>query len=92
MFSQDEFEFDEQAENLERVSSRIERAIIQFCSAHPRFHADDLRQFVAKETGIVAPGSADRILRDLRQRGQLNYKVLNRRGSLYQVTDVRGKE
>ena len=36
---------DGQAENLERVSSRIGRSIVDFCRAHRRFHADELRQY-----------------------------------------------
>lgn len=87
---QSEFNFDEQRENLERVSSRIARAILEFCQLHHRFHADDLRRFVIRETGIAAPASADRVLRDLRQHHKLDYKVVSRRESLYEVTWVPG--
>lgn len=93
---QDEFNFedwngDEQRENLERVSSRIGRAIVQFCSergAGKRFHADELRNHVTAATGINAPASADRVLRDLRQRNKLGYTVVSRRESLYEVNWV----
>jgi hypothetical protein len=78
----------EQQENLERVSSRIERAILGFCREHREFHADDLRRAVITATGIAAPASADRILRLLRQRGKLDYRVVNRRESLYEVMRV----
>lgn len=94
---QGEFDWDEQQENLERVSSRIGAAIITFCGEHlrdeanPQFHAEDLREFVTRETGISAPGSADRILRNLRQRGVIDYRVIDRRGSLYEVLAVKGK-
>jgi hypothetical protein len=77
--------FDEQQANLERVSSRIALAILRFCGAHKFFHADDLRKAVIRETGIAAPASADRILRHLRQRGKLDYRVLDRRASYYEV-------
>lgn len=80
---------DEQQENLERVNSRIEHFVLEFCRGHRQFHADDLRQYVAREA-LVAPASADRILRYLRQRKQLDYVVLNRRESLYQVLWVKG--
>jgi hypothetical protein len=83
---QDEFDFSEQQQHLERVSSRIGRAIIGFCRAHRRFHADELRKAVVDETGIAAPASADRILRNLRQRGVIGYKVVSRSESLYEVT------
>lgn len=84
--SQGSFDFDEQQEHLERVSSRIARAILEFCKSHRRFHADELRRHVIRETGITAPASADRILRDLRQQRRLDYIVVNRRESLYEVT------
>jgi hypothetical protein len=90
MASQGVFSFDEQQENLERVSSRIAQAIFRFCREHRRFHADELRRYVVAETGIAAPGSADRILRDLRQRKLIEYRVLNRRESLYEVLWVVG--
>jgi hypothetical protein len=88
MAEQDEFDFQGQQENLERVSSRIAWAIIRFCRDHRRFHADELRSYVVAQTGIAAPGSADRILRDLRQRGIIDYEVLSRRESLYVVTRI----
>lgn len=74
--------------HLERVSSRISRAILEFLGARgigSTFHADELRAFVAQKTGPVAPGSADRILRQLRQKGLASYSVLNRRESSYLV-------
>jgi hypothetical protein len=76
----------EQPEHLERVFSRIARAILEFCRDHRQFHADDLRRAVIIATGITAPASADRILRDLRQRGVIDYRVVDRRASLYEVT------
>ena len=72
-------------ENLERVRSRIQRAVIGFCDTHPRFHADELRRYVIRETGVAAPASSDRVLRDLRQKGRLDYRVVSRRESLYEV-------
>lgn len=89
---QAEFDFGEQQENLERISSRIGAAIIAFCEAHRRFHAEDLRKYVIRETGISAPGSADRILRYLRQRRIMGYRVLSRRESLYEVTWIKGEK
>jgi hypothetical protein len=88
---QDSFDFEatQQAENLERVSSRIARAIVTFCSEHKRFHADELRKFVIDQTGIAAPASADRVLRNLRQRGWLDYKILSRSESLYEIIWVK---
>ena len=92
MHCQSEFNFDEQQENLDRVMSRIGQAIVRFCRLHRRFHAGELHAFVLQETGAAAPASADRTLRDLRKRGLIDYMVLNRRESLYQVIWIVGEE
>lgn len=77
---------DRQNENLQRVSARIGKAILAFYENDPNseFHADDLRDSVREQCGRVAPASSDRVLRDLRKKGEINYKVTNRRQSLYQ--------
>ena len=79
----------EQREHLDRVRYRIAQLVLEFRDRQGGrpFHADDLRNFVIKEAR-VAPASADRILRDLRQRGVFDYVVLNRRQSLYQFIDA----
>lgn len=51
----------------------------------PFFRADDLRVFVEAATGKTAPASADRILRDMRQDGKINYEVTDRAKSLYKL-------
>lgn len=81
-------------ENLERVSLRIAAAVMQFCRERlgwesKLFHADELRNYVTAATGINAPASADRVLRDLRQKRQLDYEVVSRRESLYKIIWVR---
>jgi len=75
---------------LERVSARIAAVLIQFCRTRQgkMFHADDLRQYVMRNVGCIAPGSADRILRHLRQRGVIDYRVISRSDSLYLVERV----
>jgi hypothetical protein len=79
-----------QHDHLASVGSRIGAAITAFCRARVgrEFHADTLRRHVTAQVGVVAPGSADRILRDLRQRGVVVYSVVNRRQSLYRVDRV----
>jgi len=81
-----------QSQELERVSSRIGAAILEFCRGRSgeTFHADELRQHVWRCVGSTAPGSADRILRDLRQRGLVRYVVVSRRDSLYRVEGFGG--
>lgn len=75
---------------LDRVSSRIRGAILEFCRARlgQQFFADELRAHVEQQCGKTAPGSADRILRALRQDGELAYRVINRRKSLYLIEGV----
>jgi hypothetical protein len=70
---------------LDAVVSRIGSAILDFCSERvgQEFYADDLRRFVIHKVGLCAPGSADRVLRDLRQRGAINYVCVSRSKSLY---------
>lgn len=70
------------------ITNRIGDAIIEFCCIRREFHADDLRAFVTERCGAVAPGSADRILRNLRSKGLLDY-VVCRSESLYTVVSVR---
>lgn len=81
----------EQKENIERVSSRIGVAITEFWSERigKQFHVEDLRKFVSAKVGEkVAPASPDRILRQLKQSGKVNYKIVSRRKSLYEALPV----
>jgi hypothetical protein len=72
------------------VSERIGAAIVAFARAHlgETFHADDLRRHVRAAVGEVAPDSASRILRDLRQQGVVAYELVSRAKSLYRITAV----
>jgi hypothetical protein len=55
-------------------------------SEDPTFTADQLRFYVQNNyTGKTSPSSADRILRMLRQKGQLDYTVENRGRSIYKA-------
>ena len=80
----------EQDENLNRVSCRIAPAIMEFHEAkktenRPLFFAGDLREFVIHKVGSdLAPASPDRVLRDLRKRGLLDYRVISRSESKYE--------
>lgn len=76
-----------QPRELARVKSVIAGLILNFFNAREpgdRFHMAELTRFVSAHT-TIAPDSAGRILRDMRQAGQLNYTVVNRRSSLYQI-------
>lgn len=85
--------FDEQQAQLTRVTGAIGREILTFlrrrvANGFVEFHADDLRGAVAAAMP-TAPGSADRVLRDLRRSGIVSYTVVDRRASLYRVVSVR---
>lgn len=79
----------DQGPELERVSHRIARLVIDFCrerrrAEHPEFFATELRVYVT-QASIAAPASPDRVLRDLRQKGRLGYTLLSRPRSLYRI-------
>jgi hypothetical protein len=78
-----------------RVRSRIGSLILEFYEFRlhinaTQFHMDDLKRFVENRAPYsrIAPDSPGRILRQLRQHRLLNYKVVSRRQSLYQVLPV----
>jgi hypothetical protein len=72
-------------QDLKRVGKRIGDAIVEYTDTHKTFRMEYLRQFVEAKVGKVAPGSPDRILRQLRADGTLNYQVISRHDSLYQM-------
>lgn len=78
-------DYDANAPYLASVTSRIGASILEFYGAHRgcEFHADELRRHVERAVGPCAPGSADRVMRHLRQAGSISYEVLSRRASLY---------
>ena len=80
---------EEQPENIERVYSQISRHILAFRGERggDLFRAEELRQYVLEREPMIAPGSPDRILREMRLKRVLNYVVVNRRASLYQFKD-----
>lgn len=76
-----------QKHHLATVSSRIQGAIVEFFDLHAgqQFHAERLHEYVEARCGKTAPDSAGRIMRDLRQRGEISYVVESRGQSLYRV-------
>ena len=73
-----------------RVRSRIGSLIMEFCRENYIFHMKDLTLYVQARVE-VAPDSPGRILRDLKRRGFLHYKVICREKSLYQVKPPGGR-
>ncbi len=78
----------EQPENLERVSTKIALAIMQFCEGRIRarqleFDMATLVRHIQEAVPNIAPDSPSRILRSLRQAGKISYIVVSRADSKY---------
>lgn len=86
-----DFDAPRQDAELARVSGRIATLVMQFCREHQgqTFHLAALHAYV-QERAAGAPGSPDRILRDLRTRGLVSYEVVSRSQSEYRVTAAGG--
>lgn len=72
-------------EQLERVSSNIRSVIHSFFATMrggQEFRASDLHAYVESRCS-VAPGSADRVMREMRASGLIGYELVSRSGSLY---------
>lgn len=80
-----------QAKNLARVTGRIGSSVLRFCRARvgKTFHAADLAGFVSADCG-GAPGSGDRVMRQLRLQGVVDVELVDRAASLYRVVGVSG--
>ncbi len=66
-------------------SKRIATVVTAFVNDHigREFTAKELRFHVVGRVDKAAPASADRIMRQLRKEGKLNYKLVSRVQSLY---------
>jgi hypothetical protein len=67
--------------------------VLRFCASRlllgaPTFRMEALTEYVADEVP-AAPASPDRILRQLRAEGLLDYEVIDRAGSLYRILSVK---
>lgn len=73
--------------DLNRVEKNIAQVVTEFVTAHigKEFKGADLRNAVALAIGFtrVAPSSPDRVMRDLKKRKKVNYKLVSRSKSLY---------
>ena len=81
----------EQAANIERVSARIGEAVHKFCkrldeAGSRRFYMGGLTDYVSGACAFsIAPDSPGRILRMLRRAKRIDYVVVNRSQSLYEI-------
>jgi protein-L-isoaspartate O-methyltransferase len=81
-----------QQQELNRVKNNIADLVEAFVKARwefgtTRFYIKELHAYIAARTEI-APASPDRILRQLRRDGKINYVVTDRRASCYQLTET----
>ena len=79
-------------QHITRVSASIAPYVCHFFDEriNQEFHGIDLHNFVSERT-MIAPGSADRIMRMLKASGKVNYEVVNRAKSKYRALPVRGQ-
>lgn len=80
----------EQQRQLARVSSRIERAVMVFvCRVDMgcEFNGAELDRYACGQA-CCTPGSATRILRNLRKKGLLNYTVSDRSKAMYRRLEL----
>lgn len=73
-------------EEHDRVKQAIRKHIIAFAAEHTgcHFHMDELTAYVRRQVP-TAPDSAGRILRALRQDGVIDYRLVSRHDSEYEI-------
>ncbi len=79
-----------QTTQLKRVRARLADAVLGFCRLNigRTVRGSELHRYVADRVPLSAPGSADRVLRALRQDGTVQYTLVSRGGSVYQIDGV----
>ena len=81
----------EQDHQLQRVKESIGEIVFRFAQERfarkPSFLMRELHDCILSATA-TAPASPDRILRQLRLDGRIDYRVLNRAESHYEITAV----
>jgi hypothetical protein len=70
-----------------RVISNVVLDFADEIGTYDSFIMNDLRKYVSQRGYRIAPDSSGRILRNLRQTGELNYRVINRSKSLYEFVN-----
>lgn len=80
---------------LVRVRGKIGTAVLAFLKGRIKdgnrtFYINELQKFVEGFvlSGAIAPASPDRVLRNLRQRGEVDYELLDRSNAEYRVKRV----
>lgn len=79
------------APELKRVTKYVVEFVKRALVDNKEFTARDLRLYVSLKLGgelASAPASADRIMRDQRKKGNINYELVSRAKSLYRALPV----
>lgn len=91
MNKQSELCFDEQERELRRVSGNIATHVLTFVKLRGKgkmFTGRELESMIDSLPIPSTPGSATRILRDLRKKKIIGFEVVNRSQSIYRITHV----
>ena len=75
---------------LQRVRLKIGDLIVAFhrerlFSGQHEFHANELATYIQRQIPDTTFDSASRILRNMRQRGEIDYEIISRRDSHYRL-------
>lgn len=79
------------APELKRVTKYVVEFVKRALIDNKEFTARDLRLYVSLKLGgelASAPASADRIMRDQRKKGNINYELVSRAKSLYRALPI----
>ena len=80
-----------QTAELNRVSNNIRGHILAFVkdrmASDRQFRMPELHDYIRKNAR-VAPASPDRVLRQLRKQGVIDYRVVSRSASQYEILGV----
>jgi hypothetical protein len=74
--------------DLNRVQNSIGDVVLNFVRNNRCFNAEALRNDVEAEVGHVAPNSPYRIMYELKRQGKINYRVLSRSRSEYEILEA----
>ncbi len=70
---------------LQRVKNNIGDVVLNFVRYNRHFNAEELRNAVEASVGKVAPNSPYRIMYELKRQGKINYRVVSRSKSEYEI-------
>jgi len=80
-----------QQQNLNRTTDAHQKTIKDFCRDNAEFSSSELYDYVNNSVeGYVAPETPGRVLRRLRQIGEIDYIVVSRSKGTYHVFSVSG--